>query len=230
MKITTKRLAVIFICLAFLLPSITVSSAENLKFFKSSENMNLKEISSVKKTYTIYRFGPDGSISPIQVDIDLDKGQDLGEIIANKCEELFEKDIEMQKLIEIELENLTFGFICKIKSQGRGFHYKSMLLEKMIIRFFLFRFGLPRITTILHTPLIVCRYAKDTSAKTKITQLFGKNDTINKTMIIEGNHTVIAQNFIGYTTWIGRFSKSLLDIVPRAFAGIARFAICIKLT
>jgi len=230
MKTTTKKLLVIFIFLAFLLPSITVSSAENLKFFKSSENMNLDETSHIKKIYTIYRFGPDGAISPIKVDIDIDEGKNIGESIANKCEELFEKDIEMQKLIEIELENLTFGFICKVKSHGRGFHYKSMLLEKIISRIVLFRLGLPRITTILHTPFILCRYAKDTNAKTTITKLFGKNDTVNKTMIIEGNQTVIAQNFIGYTTWIGRFSKSILDRVPRAFAGIARFVICIKLT
>jgi uncharacterized membrane protein len=105
-----------------------------------------------------------------------------------------------------------------------------MLLEKVMTRIVLFRLGLPRITTILHTPLILCRYAKDNSAKTTITKLIGNNETLNKTMIIEGNHTVIAQNFIGYTTWIGRFSKSIFDIVPRAFAGIARFAICIKLT
>jgi len=229
MEITSKKLVVIFICLTFLLPSITVS-AENLKCFKSIEESNLKGTSCLKKTCTIYRFGQDGTITPIQVDIDINENQDIGELIANKCEELFEKDIEMQKLIEIELENLTFGFLCKLKSHGRGFHYKSMLLEKIMTRIVLFRLGLPRITTILHTPLILCRYAKDTSAKTTITKLIGNNDTTNKTMIIEGNHTVLAQNFIGYTTWIGRFSKSIFDIAPRAFAGIARFAICIKLT
>jgi len=229
MKNSTKKSLVIFICLAFLLPSITVSSAENLKIFKPIESMNFEKTSCTKKTFTIYRFGPDGSISPIKVDIDTNEDKDLGEIIANKCEELFEKDTQMQNLIEIDLENLTFGFICKVKSHGKGFHYKSMLLEKIILRFTLFRLGLPRFTTILHTPLVACRYAKDNSAKTKITKIFGDNDTANKTMIIEGNHTVIAQNFIGYTTWLGRFSKTLLDLVPRAFAGIARFAVCIKL-
>ncbi len=229
MEINSKKLAVIFICLAFLLSSITVS-AENLKFFKSIGETNLKDNSCLKKTCTIYRFGQDGTISPIQVDVDINENQDIGELIANKCEELFEKDLEMQKLIEIELENLTFGLLCKVKSHGRGFHYKSTLLEKFMSRIVLFRLGLPRITTILHTPLILCRYVKDTTAKTTITKLIGNNDTLNKTMIIEGNQTVIAQNFIGYTTWIGRFSKSILDIAPRAFAGIARFAICIKLT
>jgi hypothetical protein len=78
--------------------------------------------------------------------------------------------------------------------------------------------------------LIVCRYPKDTRAKTTITKLFAGNNTENKTMIIKGNQTVIAQNFIGYTTWLGRFSKSILDLVPRAFAGIARFVVCNKLT
>jgi hypothetical protein len=136
----------------------------------------------------------------------------------------------MQNLIEIELENLTFGLICRIKSHGRGFHYKSMFLERFMLRFVLFRLGLPRLTTILHSPLVICRYPKDDSANTTITQLFGKNDTTNKTKFVNGNHTVIAQNFIGYTTWIGRFSKSFFDLFPRAFAGIARFVVCIKLT
>lgn len=213
MKKSINQLIVLTICLVLLLPSIIISSAENLK-----------EPTNIKKIYTIYRYGPDGSITPLQVDIDIDKDENL----ADKCEELFENDIEMQKLVEIELENITFGFICKVKSQGKGFHYKSMFLEKIILRFVLFRLGLPRITTILHKPLIVCRYAKDTSAKTTITQLFGNNDTTNKTKIVIGNQTVIAQNFIGYTTWAGRFSKSLFDIIPRAFAGIARFVICIK--
>jgi len=229
MNITTKKLVIIFICLALLLPVIFVSSAEGQKSFESSKNMNLIEEYYIKKSYTIYRFGPDGTISPVQVEIDVGKGQNLGESIADKCEELFENDKEMQSIFEIELENLTFGFICKIKSQGKGFHYKSMYLEKIIARIALFRLGLPRITTILHAPLIVCRYPNDLNAKTKITQLFALNETANTTKIVEGNHTVIAQNFIGYTTWLGRFSKSFLDIVPRAFSGFARFVICNKL-
>jgi hypothetical protein len=44
----------------------------------------------------------------------------------------------MQKFIEIESENITFGFICKVKSQGKGFHYKSMILKKWFqVLFFL---------------------------------------------------------------------------------------------
>jgi len=228
MKNLKNKLIVLIICLTFLLPCINISSAENLEFFRLSENENCKESTNFKKIYTFYRYGPDGSISPVQVEIDLNNKGNLGDIIADKCEELFENDIEMQKLVEIELENLTFGFICKVKSQGRGFHYKSMILEKIVLRFILFRLGLPRITTILHTPLIFCRYAKDDAAKTTITQIFGKNDTTNKTKIVNGNHSIIAQNFIGYTTWFGRFSKTFFDLIPRAFAGISRFVICIK--
>jgi len=229
MKTPLKKLLVISIMLIFILPSTTVISSENIKISRSVENLSLSETACPKKCYTIYRFGPDGSIIPIKIDINADEEQDVGETIANKCEELFEKDSEMQSLIEIELENLTFGFLCKVKSHGRGLHYKSMLLEKTVSRFVLFRLGFPRVTTILHNTFIICRYPKDIRAKTKITQYFGKNVTGNKTQIIEGNHTIIAQNFIGYTTWLGRFSKTLLDITPRAFAGFARFVICNKL-
>jgi len=229
MNIAFKKLVAMIIFLALLLPALTVSSAENLKLSTLSENTSSMKTICTKKSYIIYRFGPDGKILPVKVDIDIKEGKDIGESIADKCEELFENDPEMQSAIEIELENLTFGFVCKIKSHGRGFHYKSMILEKVITRFVLFRLGLPRLTTALHIPLIVCRYPKDLRAKTKITMIFGGNDSANKTAIIQGHHTVIAQNFIGYTTWLGRFSKSVLDIVPRAFAGIARFVICNKI-
>ena len=229
MKISIKKLIVLFIFLTFLLPIIPVSSSENLNSLNLSEKINLKDAPCTKKCCTIYRLGPDGSVKPIIVNIDINRGEDIGESIANKCEELFEKDAEMQNLLKLELENLTFGFICKIKSHGRGFHYKSLFLEKIVTRFVFFRLGLPRLTTVFHKTLVVCRYPKDINAKTKITQIFGKNNT-SKTVIIKGNQTVIAQNFIGYTTWLGRFSKSFLDLIPRAFAGFARFVVCNKLS
>lgn len=51
----------------------------------------------------------------------------------------------------------------------------------------------------------------------------------NATKTILGNHSVLVRNFVGYTTWCGRFSQSPLDILPRAFCGYARFVVCNKL-
>ena len=51
---------------------------------------------------------------------------------------------------------------------------------------------------------------------------------------IEGNHTILVGKFYGYTTWTGRFSCLLSEILfqktllPRAFSGVGRIVVCYK--
>jgi len=216
MRMLVKKFGVIFVILIFLVSGLaTVSVA-------STQRISLDE-SGFIKTLTLYRYGSDGSITPVKVDLKLKKGQDIDEAIVSICDQLFENDNEMQNILKTS--NFTGGIFCKVKSHGRGFHYKSMFPEKILLKFALFKLGLPRVSSILRKPLIVCRYSKDLKAKTTIMPLISGNTTTT----VEGNHTVIVYNFIGYTTWISRFSKSPLDLLPRAFSGIARFAICNKL-
>ena len=95
--------------------------------------------------------------------------------------------------------------------------------KKILLRFIRFRLALPRLNTLLTSPFVFCRYKKDLNANTTITSLL-----LSNTKYVSGNHTVIVHNFIGFTTWFGRFSFSPLDLISRSLFGVAKFAICIK--
>ena len=155
------------------------------------------------------------------INLKLEEGKYLGEAIADKCQELFENDEELQEYLTSI--GIKLGFICKIKSRGKGFHYQTKLIEKILLRFIRFRLALPRLNTLLTSPLVFCRYKKDLNANTTITSLL-----LSNTKYVSGNHTVIVHNFIGFTTWFGRFSFSPLDLISRSLFGVAKFAICIK--
>jgi hypothetical protein len=208
-----KKITITLICIAFVTTAVGSSSA----LFTDDETV--REI-------TLYRHGLDGSITPIKTTIKLGDGGNIGEIMMEKCRELFENDIEIQNYLNksLNISQIPIGFITKIGSYGKGLHYQSKFLEKMTLKFVLFRLGLPRIHTIISRPLILCKYSKDINAKTTMNPLL--RPYTNK--VIEGNHTVAVINFIGITSWIGRFSMSPFDILPRAFFGIGNFDFCMK--
>ena len=208
MNKTMKKIAITLICIAFVTTAVGTSSA------LFNKNETVREI-------TLYRHSLDGSITPIKTTIKLDDGRNLGEIMMDKCKELFENDVEIQSFLN--MSQIPIGFLTKIGSYGKGLHYQSKFLEKMTLKFALFRLGLPRIHTLINRPLIVCKYSKDLNAKTTMNPVL--RPYTNK--VIEGNHTVIVLNFVGITSWIGRFSISPFDILPRAFFGIGNLAFCI---
>ncbi len=210
-----KKLIAIVVSLAFIITGISSASAIN-----TNEVEKTREVSTFP--VTIYRYGIDGSMEPMEINLKLEKGEDLGEAIADKCQELFENDEELQEYLTST--GIKLGFLCKIKSRGRGFHYQTKLIEKLILRFIRFRLALPRINTLLTSPFVFCRYKKDLKANTTITSLL-----LNNSKYMSGNHTVIVRNFIGFTTWFGRFSFTPLNLIPKSFFGVAKFAICIKL-
>ena len=41
---------------------------------------------------------------------------------------------------------------------------------------------------------------------------------------INGSHNLLLLNFVGITTWIGRFSITPLKIIPKSLNGVARLA------
>ncbi len=204
-----KKIAITLICIAFITTAVGTSSA------LFTDNKTVREI-------ILYRHSPDGSIKPIKTTIKLGTGEDIGKIIADKCEELFENDLEIQNFLNVS--QIPIGVFAKIKSYGKGVHYQSKFLEKMTLKFVLFRLGLPRVHTLVNKPLILCKYPEDINAKTTINPVFRPN--VSK--IIEGNHTVIVCNFIGITSWFGHFSFSPFDILPRAFYGFGNLAFCIR--
>lgn len=193
---------------------------------------------SEQKTITIYRVGPNGGIIPIKINVEEDV-ENLGEFIEQKCDELFEKDLELQEYIKMlqEEDNNTksnisgiYGFI-RIKSNGRGFHFKTKTNVRIVTRFKLFKIMLPRITISTKRCLVFANYANDQKAKTTFYPLLRPNYYSGENMtakVIEGPHSVTVTKFTGYTTWIGRFSNFLFDfdIMPRAFSGVGRLVLC----
>jgi len=225
----SRKSIVFIVCLIVLVSSFGYSMA------KSIDSVNKNSNNSSIETMTIFRYGPDGSVTPIKVSLNLNKVDDLGEVLADKCNELFEKDTKMQMYLQNLLENttlnLSFSFgLLYIKSHGRGLHFKTKTIVTIITRFKIFKIMLPHFKVHIKKHLIFCRYKNDARAKTVITPLIRSMSDPNVTKIIEGNHSVLVHNFVGYTTWCGHFSKSPFDILPRAFCGLARLVICNKLS
>jgi len=219
-----KKSTAIFLCLIFLISAVTYSSGTSINKIILKADKLIEESEISRETVIIYRCGPDGSIKPISVNLELQEGQDIGDALISKCDQLLEDDKEIKVLLDNP--NNTYGFIVRIQSIGKGFHYKTRVLEKMYLRYFLWKLTLPRIATLLARPFLYCRYAKDLTAKTIIKPLLGRNQS---EITIVGAHGVFVNNFIGYTTWLGRFAYAPFIIIPRAFSGYARFAIINKL-
>ena len=154
--------------------------------------------------------------------------------LEDKCKELFEKDTEIQNFTKNKINSFTenrtqfnlsfdFGFL-HVKSKGRGFHYNTVLLGQIIFRYALFRLGLPRPQSIFAKPLVFCRYSRDNSSQTTITPIIRSAFRTNETTQINGNHSLLLISFVGITSWVGRFSRTPFDIIPKTLNGIARFA------
>ena len=196
-----KITIVIFICVTFLLSAVGTSSTKSIEKKDFSAQNNI-----LSKTVTLYRHGIDGSITPVEVIVKFEEGQDLGEILTDKCKELFEHDNEIQNYLQNSVKNnsklslnINLGKLL-VFSHGKGFHFKTKTSK-----------------------VIFCRYSKDKNASTTIIPIIRTILKMNTTKIVEGNHSILVLNFKGFTTWDGRFSNSLFDILPRALCGVSGF-------
>jgi len=210
-----NKIIVLFITQIFLISGLVTASDVNIEKSIEKTEEELEPV-SLSKTVILYRHGVDGSITPIKVKINSGNLIDTGDAILEKCQELFENDEEFKNVSKIKVNIYSM-----VKSKGRGFHYQMQLLGKLSIRYILFRLGLPRIKTLFNDPLIVCKY-KNEEAKTTIRPLLLPNIKVE----INGSHIVIVHSFIGFTSWIGRFALTPLNLTPRSFYGIARLAFC----
>jgi len=222
------------ICLAIFTSFIVLTSSASISLAKEIED------SEKIVTITLYRHGIDGSINPIDINIDLSDGN-FEDLIQEKCNELLKDDETIQEY----LENFTFNLtgdtgILLVKSRGKGFHFehkvriklfnRPKILERILDKFTIFKFRLPNLNIITKKPYLFCKYSNDEKANTTITPLLRSLQNENASKTIEGNHSVLVYNFIGYTSWFGRFSFSPFDILPRTFVGYGRVAVCNRLT
>ena len=71
----TKKYAAIVMCIIFLLSIASNSSAIILQQQQEEKNEELtKESIITSRTVTFYRYGPDESVTPVEVEIDLEEG------------------------------------------------------------------------------------------------------------------------------------------------------------
>ena len=221
-----KKSAVILICLAF---SLSVYSASAITIPYSApveyEDEEVDVSDDVIEQVELLRYGPDGTVTPVTVDIILEDGQDIDEAIADKCEEMTDEDMEIQNFINGSgnnntTTNKTFKTLQKVKSRGRGFHFK--MKRQLSIKKKLISLRLPKVHTWI--PFIYCDYSNDPRANTTISPISGGDE--NSTIYFEGNHSIFVVRFTGFATWSGRFSFTPMDVLPRAFSGIAVFVRC----
>jgi len=221
MKKSIKKTLSILICLTFLLSAVMVSTASNEISVPASVTIGPSEPVSTSKDIIVLRYGSDNTITPLRVKIQIKEGQDLGELIADKCQELFDNDPEMQ--INFSTNNSSTNVLSKIRSYGRGFHFKSTFRMQLLQKLKLFPFLPPYFRTAIFIPMNYCKYTTDPKAKTVVTSIL---TGVNKTY--EGPHSVLNVGFVGYSGWIGHISY-MGFIFRTGFAGVTVFSVCREL-
>lgn len=212
-----KKLIVILIALGFITSGIAVASGENVSVIKNNVKENEDAISEKDQntiTVTLFKHEFDGSKTPMEVEIELEEGKDIEDLIEEKCLELLEDDPIIERLNDDE--NITQELIMKIRSRGRGLHVRFNSRIQFFKLYKLFPVLPPYFRTFIIFPLIFCQYSNDNRASTTISQLGGGN---NSTSVV-GPHRVISIGFYGVSWWIGKVS--LIGFVVRnGFVGIS---------
>ncbi|MCJ7572312.1 MAG: hypothetical protein MUO82_10640 [Candidatus Thermoplasmatota archaeon] len=227
LKKAVVSISVLLFLISAMSPTYAMSISNNAKILVEPQ----------QKIMTIYRVAPDGSITPVGIDI-AEETEDIGKYLESKCSELFEEDIEMQTLFqklqskETKDSNLpdNIGLI-RIKSYGRGFHIKTKI-DLLNSQFIFLRILL---ATFLISPKksLVVGFYKDEKANTTFYPIVRSKSIPDSVKYIQGNHTIIVGKFYGYTTWIGRFSCLLSELffkkelLPHAFSGVG-LVVCYK--
>jgi len=221
-----KKSIAIVTCLMFLATAVTSCNA--IKIQKNNEvEDELEESQSLSRTITLQRVGPDGSITPVEVTLELENDEDFIEAVIEKCEELMNSDAEMKSLFdddenEVEETGLQIDYSSKITSYGRGFHFKTKYRFRFVFANRVFSLILPWIRLLYTRPWVFCRYDNDSKAKT-----IWRRNIFNKT-VIEGNHSILLRHFVGFALWPGRFDNSSGNLLPKLIHGRARIVVCNK--
>ena len=209
-----KKLIVILVVLGFITSSMAIVSGEQVtkfnKFIETEEAISEKDKNTI--TINLFKHEFDGSGYPIEIEIELEEGKDLEELIEEKCLEYLEDDPVIESLSD---ENITQELLMKIRSRGRGLHIRFNSRVQFFKPYKLFPFIPPYFRTFVIVPLIICNYKNDKKAKTELSQLKGNNSTT-----VVGPHRVISVGFYGISWWIGKVSLAGF-IVRNGFVGIS---------
>jgi len=247
-----KKIWVVLIALLFLSTglssSVTAFSLQRESYSEKDTNsvsettIDVDDTNNVEtNTITLYRYGPDGSVSPVQIVLTPEETRDraLEDVLTDKCVELLEQDREIQTYVNttrasvnmIQLNTYPSKKIpvywCKfLKSEGKGIHIKIspprikwliwISLQMLKIPFIqIWHAMLIRMISRKAGSMIYCRYAHDTNANTTI-GLFSKISHRG----YNGTHSVLCLGFVGYTTWL--LPRSIAgQLIKRSFAGFS---------
>ena len=198
-----KKLIVILIAIGLLTSGITAASAvslRNFNFYKPTEESS-SEKDDKTFTVTLFKHEIDGSKTPIAVKIELEEGKNIEDAIEEKCYEILENDPKIKNLLENNETNESQQFIKKIKSRGKGLHFRFNTRIQLFKLYKIFPLLPPYFRTFVILPIIICRYKNDKKAYTTLTAISGNNSTT-----IVGPHRVISIGFYGISWWVGKFS------------------------
>jgi len=229
MKNIIKKALVLIICLL----CISIVATETC-FCKTLTKKVEKEEITDTKTVTLYRHGFKGEITQVETQIKLKENMDIEKALEKKCKELFEEDNKFQnyiknKMLQLNNSNLTLDVgLFFITSHGKGFHFKTKWVLRMVTKYILFKLNLPSLGIPGRKRILFCSYENDPNALTNVTPIISLLGNKNNT-VIDGNHTIAVLNFRGFTTWPGRFTNlfslftNFKPILSRAFYGITPF-------
>jgi len=191
-----KKLIGILLTLVILISGISTVSGMSL----NNENPETSEEENQEiQTVTLYRYGPDGSISTMKINVELEEGQDINDAIEEKCLEILEDDEEIQGLLN---ENVTRNALSRVRSRGRGLHLKFTFTISWLKKYDIFPLLPPYIFRRIRIPIVYCRYPNDLNAKTVITPVLDKDNITEE----DDPHSVLCVGFIGFKWWIGHVS------------------------
>lgn len=192
-----KKLIVTLVSLIILLSGLSTASAISIK--KDSSYTSEAETSTSTKMVTLYRFGTDGSITPVEVEVEVEEGQDINEAIEEKCLTILENDTEFQGLLN---DSVSRNITSIVRSRGRGFHLKFVFTIQWLKSFDFFPLLPPYIFRRIRIPIVYCKYKNDPKAKTTITPLLNRTNKL----VVEGPHSVRSIGFFGFKWWFGHIS------------------------
>ncbi len=194
--------------------------------------MSANSSNALSKTIVLYRYGPNGSVVPVL--LELSEGENNRQGLLDACGTLLEQDTEIQNFI---FNNTSLEVMSRVNSYGKGFHWKSPFSFRipltMLFRYRLFdsiklRYKLLGLNSI---PRVVCNYPEDENAKTEIMPLPLPVRQQPNATIITGPHEVRVLGFVGYAMWRG-MNAGWFDArqLPTGFDGYAVFVSCSNYT
>jgi hypothetical protein len=172
-----KTIFVVGVTILFL--GLSVLPSLNAEFLESDESRSISSYSNSYEEITVYRYGPNGDIKPLKIQITSIAGENFAELVSDKCRELCEKDEELQQIIQSE-ESF------EVKSEGKGW-------------FFSFRPIIWKNRKVLWRTVLMCRYFYE-GDYTKVRD----NETSEWIPVLEDVHEIRIIGFTGYV-YVQRF-------------------------